>query len=260
MRANLKGWELQELMFLCGSKKEFAKTMGLSQADTTALMTQKGVKTPTDYLRAQPREALIERLVALGSYAKMATRYGTSPNFLSNLMKTDEETADLTAEGIETALKRYGSFRLAARCLNTTEFNVRTAAKRFSVDYRKMIIPTKGHQNNAKGRRAELEYAKIRGRRIVHDANIVEGSKADYDFLDKDHGKVNVKSSRMYRYKNRESYWKFSTHGRDNADNLALMFYDRKMENLIGFSIIPTSNLDERNSIRLQENAIAERV
>jgi len=92
------------------------------------------------------------------------------------------------------------------------------------------------NHNNAKGRRAETYWSSLEGERVLEDCNVTQGSQADFDFRHTDYGRVNVKSSKAYKYtsgtrKGNPLYWKISTSGLQKADYVGIVLYDTGRRN-----------------------------
>ena len=122
--------------------------------------------------------------------------------------------------------------------VHVTETELREAAVKLQVNLGELLDWSSSNHSNAKGRRAELDFSTLYAESVEEDRNLTEGSQAAYDFKMKDGDRVNVKSSRAYRFtaKTRRKapyYWKFSTSGAGLCDKFALMFYDEKMERLL---------------------------
>jgi len=78
--------------------------------------------------------------------------------------------------------ERYRSVRFVARMLGKTESQVRKNVVAAGVEIASLIDYSTGDHSNAKGRRAELDFALMRGSSILQDLNLCEGSQAKYDF------------------------------------------------------------------------------
>ena len=200
-------------------------------------------------------------LIARQRTIKGAAAYlGVSSSFLvENLRsRTDYSRPTIEIEWTEQAcreiFKKYRSVRFVARMLGVSEGHVRTEVAALGLDIYKLIDYTVGDNSNAKGRRAELDYADQRKEAILEDMNVTQGSQAKWDFTDAEYGKVNVKSSVCHKYKARTRkdnpfYWKFSTRGKDNADYFAVMLYDEAGERLIDWIMIHTTNVTKRSEV-----------
>lgn len=161
---------------------------------------------------------------------------------------------DWTREELLAGMERYKSVRFLAHVKGVSEGLVRACAKEHDVELAELIDYSFGDNSNSKGRRAELEYAKMRGpSRILEDKNLTDGSQARWDFDDAFYGKVNVKSSKRYKYraetrKDDPFYWKISTTGAEEADYLICMCYDDAMMTLLGVFILDANNVGESNT------------
>ena len=246
------GRELQELVFMVRSKKEMARYLGISRSELDQLFTSNGLLMPTDYLRELPASLREAKLAEFGSTKRMGDYYGVSDSFLRSLLPCGVPKTDLDwdEETLRDAIIKYGSVRLAARCTGTTESQIRRRAKDLGVELAPLLDYATGDNANAKGRRAELEWKELRAKEgvTVGDMNTEAGSQAAYDFNDPILGKVNVKSSRCHKYVARTRadnpwYWKFSTRGAEAADAFVLMFYDREMQNLVGWAVMDPASI-----------------
>lgn len=240
--------ELQKLVLMVGSKKELGTYLGLDPKQTDELWTRSGLKTPLSWLRDQPEAEQHRLLARAGSLKLLAKRLGCSEAALRPIY-LGEPTRDLNweLERVLALFDRYGSVRTVAHMTDATESLVRREVERHQLDLTDLLDYSNGNNANAKGRRAEIEFARLRGDRITGDRNKLDGSQATHDFDDQDFGRVNVKSSRQYRYRAQSrqgspEFYKFSNRGHANADTLILMAYDRKMESLVGVLKISTSD------------------
>lgn len=211
--------------------------------------------TPTEWVRIQTRDQISSRLIKEGSIDGAAKYYGVSPSFLKSILGPGFSTIEekpVTAELVE----RYGSVRLTARMTGVTEGRVRAFVKANKLE--PLLKYDFSNHNNGKGRRAEVYWASLEGEKVTEDCNVTMGSQADYDFVHSDLGKVNVKSSKAYRYtaKTRAKnpyYWKFSAKSLEKADSVALVLYDSKMQSpLHVFNLKVTPDMLRCSSFRGQ--------
>jgi hypothetical protein len=190
---------------------------------------------------------LADKVLSLG-HDKAAAQFGMSKSALIVILRerglangVAKPTFDV--ESLTEKLTYYGSVRFAARMLGIPESHLRQEATRLDIDARLLIDYSIGNNANAKGRRAEQDYAKMRGSDIVRDLNLTEGSQSDYDFDDAELGKVNVKSSRQYNYrastrKDDPDFWKVSLNASEKCDKLVCMCYCPNGETLVGVKVI----------------------
>jgi hypothetical protein len=187
---------------------------------------------------------------------RTASFYGVSESSLQKFVKdanegdvilipqwTEKVTWTATKEEFLTGIEDFGSVRIMARCLDVPESRLREVAKEHALHLPALVTYDQGKASNAKGRRAEKEYARLRGSSILEDCNVAHGSKALTDFLDSEHNRVNVKSSRQWKYrattrKKDPWHWKFSTKGLKTSDSVALMGYDKAGDKLLWMLIL----------------------
>jgi hypothetical protein len=208
------------------------------------LWATNGLRTPLNWLRTQPRDTQLELLAAAGSLKILGKRLGCSEAALRPIyLGEPARELDWDRDYLLAQLERFGSIRAVAHMGDTTESLVRRAAEKHELDLADLVDYSRGNHSNAKGRRAELEFARLRGDRILADRNKIDGSQATHDFDDQDLGRVNVKSSRQWRYRAQSrsespDYWKYGIRGRENCDQFVLMAYDLRMEVLVGVKVV----------------------
>lgn len=249
--------ESQELVLMVGGKKAFATYYGLDPKEADVLWKAHGLKVPVDWVRAQEMDWLWGEVVRKGSIREVAKHYRVSSSFLKRHLLGDvPEVAEVLQRWvIEDALRKYKSFRLAARMLSrhksyakVTEASLRKRAVELGVDVPDLLDWMFSNHANAKGRRAEMEFARIRGDKILEDLNKTQGSQASSDFVDAELGRVNVKSSKTYRLKAKTRrgdpyYGKFSTSAIEKSDHVALMLYDSSGRVFIGMKIVTPAEM-----------------
>lgn len=257
--------EHQSLVLMLGSRKEWATFLNLTEKEARSTWTELGLEAPTEYVRGMTDQALHAEIAKRGGYRKAADHLGVSGAFLLSHMRerlaVETRGVVLTKEDLEAQLTKYRSVRLAARVLDITEGKLRKAATELGVELAAFLDYSHGAHSNAKGRRAELDYASMRGAAIVADRNVLDGPQAEYDFDDSEFGRVNVKSACRQKYKARTRkdspyFWKFSARGREKCDYIVAMFYDDKMQRLLGWSIIDVKALPDTNSFVLLSEEI----
>lgn len=262
---NLTRGEHQELVLMVGSKKEWATYLGLDPTQARLIWNEFKLKSPTEYTRTLTNGDLQNLVLSHRSVAKAADYLGVSESFLLMLMEeryiywpaTDQtDSLKWSVEECKAHFEKYRSVRFVARIFKRTEGHIRKEVLRLGLEISTMIDYAHGDHSNAKGRRAELDFARMRGEHILRDLNQEVGPQADWDFDDDNLGKVNVKSSRMYRYRAKTrrgapDFWKFSTRGVGKCDVLALLFYDNDMNVLIGMRIMKKAEVPSTESFRL---------
>lgn len=259
---DLNPQEYQELLLMVGSKKALGTYLGMEPKQLEVLWTQNQLKTPISWIRDQSREKRLELLAEVGSLKKLAERLGCSeaslrPIYLGEPKRELNWELDFLLEQFE----RYRSVRFVAHMHKVTENLVRKEVERHELEIPDLIDYSVGSNSNAKGRRAELAYAELRGVRILADRNKLDGSQALYDFDDTEFGKVNVKSSRQYSYRaqcrqNAPDFWKISTSGFWSADHLVALCYDKKMLNLVGVYKIPAAEAGHSKTLTVSRSQL----
>jgi len=191
-----------------------------------------------------------------------AAHLSVSEAFLVGELRSREHWKNLTLpawtpDECRDIFKRYRSVRFVARMLGTTESKVRKTVAAAGIEVASLIDYSTGDHSNAKGRRAELDFADLRGDKIICDLNLMMGSQAKYDFDDSELKRVNVKSAcrQKYKAKTRKEdpyFWKWSTRGAKECDCFVILCYDEGMQNLIGYKVISTIGTFKKSEI-LQE-------
>jgi len=245
---NLRLEEHQELILMVGSKTNWMIYLGLERKEADRLWKELELKGPPTYARNLAREDLLELLADHGSIQKAAKYLGISASsyrtYLGRTMKSRVDPITLRKE-----LKRLKSVRLFARLACVSEVDVRKAAEEANIDLSECVDWSTTNFSTGFGRRAELDYIRLRGTHIVEDKNLMLPT-ADYDVEDGEFGRVNVKASKRYRYKSNSRsgdpyYWKFGTKGRDKADWFALLFYCGGGKRLLNVDYIKTQDVPE---------------
>lgn len=243
--------ELQQVMLEAKSVKHFQEILGLNSLEAKSVIEQNLILSPTSYVRSLLDSELIYMLLCVGSFDELAKKLGVSAAFIKQHLRggAKAQTKQFTKEYLEEELTRVGSVRLLARFNGVSEAEIRTQATALGVNPNVLIDLKSSNLSTGKGARAEAHYAALRKEKIVKDMNVEDHSKAPFDFQDLDYGRVNVKSSAADRFKaksrKKQRFWKFSTRGVDNADNFALVFYDRKYEEVFAVVIISTEKVKE---------------
>lgn len=201
-------------------------------------------------------------LAKAGSLKVLAKRLSCSETALRPIyMGKPVRELDWDEEFLLEQMLRYKSIRMVAHMNEVNESLIRKCAEKHNVELASLIDYSFGDNSNSKGRRAELEYASLRGDKVLEDKNITEGSQARYDFDDTDLGKVNVKSSRMYSYRARTrkeapDYWKVSTSGSQTTDYFVCLCYDEKMNTLVGVYVIEASKASHSHTLTITRNQL----
>ena len=254
--------EHQELVLMLGSRKEWATYLGLTSEEATSTWTDLKLQVPTQYVKSLTSKRLFAVIADCRGVKQAAQHLGVSEAFLINQMRTLSRYSrridiDWDEDECRDTFTKYRSVRFVARMYGVTESQVRKIVAELGIEVSTLIDYSTGDHSNAKGRRAELDFAKLRGNKILDDKNLTEGSQAKWDFDDRNLGKVNVKSACRQKYKAKTRvedpyFWKWSTRGVDQCDCFAVLCYDEGMQNLIGYVIISTHDRTFKKSEILQ--------
>lgn len=255
---NLSRDEHQEIVLMLGSKKEWAIYLGMDDKTATSIWNSLGLVPPTTWWKAISPEEQVQLLSRHGSIAALAAHISVSESFLRPFFIPPKIVPEWDEDTTISLFEKYRSVRLVARMTNCTEAAVRKRVEELDLEIADLIDYSTGGHSNAKGRRAELDFARLRGEKVLVDRNKVDGSQARWDFDDADLGRVNVKASRRYRYKARTrkgdpDFWKVSTAGREDCDYFAFLCYDEKMTALMGYVFVRSSEVAATKSIQLQK-------
>jgi hypothetical protein len=236
--------ELQKLVLMTGSKTDLGTYLGLDPKATDQLWKLHNLMTPLTWLREQSRTEQLELLARAGSLEALAKKIGASEAGLRPIyMGEPTRELDWDLDHTLAQFERYRSVKLVAHMNDTRESLVRKVVEKHELELATLIDYSFGGTSNAKGRRAELDFAALRAHAIKEDLNLTKGSQAEYDFDDLFLGRVNVKSSREYRFRARTRrenprFYKFSTSGHENCDRFVCLCYDAKMQELLGVYVI----------------------
>jgi hypothetical protein len=235
--------DYQKLVLMVGSKKALGTYLGLDPKQTDELWRDKNLMSPLTWIKSQDRTTQLEMLAKKGSLAKLADYCGCSeaalrPIFMGEPVRELDWTEEFLLEQFDT----YRSVRLVAHVNDVNDSLVRKCVEKYELELTDLIDYSVGANSVNKGRRAELEFARLRGSLVTEDKNLTCGSQADYDFDDAVLGRVNVKSSRQYSYraqtrKGDPLFWKISGKA-TNCDTIVAMCYDKGMEKLVGISFL----------------------
>lgn len=264
MTLDLTPRQHQELVLMTGSRKEWATYLGLPEQEAKSVWERLNLKTPAQHFRSLPDDHVLEQIAKHGSVAKFATHLGVSESFVKSELKIrnpkvfiQRDPAYELPEFVEL-FEKFRSVTLVSRLTGFTETQIRKHAEKLDLELSTIIDYSYGGNSNAKGRRAELEWAEREGDKIIADRNVLDGSQAAYDFDHKDLGRVNVKSSRQFKFKAKTRkadpfFWKISTNGREKCDTFVCMLYDANMNILLGMKVLPTSQIQPSSSLVLYQ-------
>jgi len=254
--------EHQELVLMVGSRKEWATYLGLTPEEAQSIWTDLKLLVPTAYVKSLSRRQLQSVVAYCRGVRQAAKHMGVSQGFLINHLRvgvkySKPDDLDWNEDQCRDAFTKYRSVRFVARMNGVTENQVRKEVASLGIEVATLIDYSTGDHSNAKGRRAELDYAEMRGDMILDDKNRSEGSQAKWDFDDLKYGKVNVKSACRQKYKAKTRiddpyFWKWSTRGADECEFFAILCYDEGMQTLIGYTIISTRDRTFKKSEILQ--------
>lgn len=250
--------EFQKIVIMLGSKTKLGIYLGLQGKELDEIWKGQGLLTPAEWFRRQPRSDQLNMLAQAGSLKVLSKKISCSESTLRGILVEKREELDWEEAFLLEQLDRYGSVRLVAFIHNCGEAHIRRLAERMNVQLAALIDYTTGENSNSKGRRAELEFAELRKHKILADRNVEDGSQALWDYDDIDLGKVNVKSSKRYKYtaQTRRAapyYWKFSTSGREEAETFVCLCYDDKMGELLGVLIRPAKELPQTSTFTITD-------
>jgi len=215
------------------------------------------LKTPLTWIKDLSLDTRLDLLAKYGSLKALAAKFSCSEAALRPIyMGEPLRDLDWDEEFVIAQFERYRSVQLVAHMNDVPESHVRRRVEALELEITDLIDYSFGGNSNAKGRRAELDYAKLRGELVQADRNLLDGSQAKYDFDDVQYGQVNVKSSRAYRYtaqtrKADPIFWKISTSGWEMADALVCMCYDAKMTTLVGIVVLNAKQASHTKTVTL---------
>lgn len=237
---------LQSIVLMVKSRSAFGQYFNLDPKELNRVWKQYNLMTPSEYVSLLNREQFAIILMREGSYQKAAERLGVSASFLTR--RFQYKTVKPSTNEIIASLKIYQSVRLTAWVFHLKESDIRRAVEDSGLKMADLVNYTGSSHNNAKGRRAELFYAEIRGDKITADLNEKEGSKAPYDFDDEHYLKVNVKSgvqqkvrALVWQRSQTPHFWKFSAVGKGQCAYFACVGYDEKHKQPLFIAMVATN-------------------
>lgn len=257
MEYGLHKTEIETLYGMLGTLANVAKYLGLAEIEVRKM----NLRAPAQIVRNLSYESFVDYFIRERGAAGMAKRFYVSESFIvaeserRGFVREEAEEHGLRLH-LKEELKRLGSVAFVAARYEVTPSEVRRHCKEQGFDPKDYVrIEASGKYTAGLGRQAELAFAEMRGDNILEDKNRTDGSKALTDFIDKEFGRVNVKSSQSYRSKrNKGKLWKINTEGLDHSDYLAAVLYDAKRENVLGYWIRPVSLVNvKKKTITLHE-------
>lgn len=225
----LKDEELQKLVIRLGVD-HLAKHVGVSRDNLRKVMRERSIKDSLEFLKSANENFLTHELVIAGSYVAMARKYKVSPAFVKSLLYPDPDEMRLhqpsmIPDVIQEEWNRLGYLSLVAPLHGVTISDLQRFVKRHG------LIKPEQYDNESRiahttGRNGEWEYMRIRGLGKECDITYTNPT-APYDVQDPKYGRVNVKTSAEFHYKQRSLPWKkhfkFDLNGLDQCDNIALV-------------------------------------
>ena len=248
----LTGPELQQVVLMVKSKRQFALFLGINNKEASFLWDKHELMNPIKYLRSMVGPSELADTILVKGYKEAAEHFGVSANTLKQetMVRLDlrlakavsYEEVEKTGALSEEVLRRYGSVKLTARMTGLTESEIRRWADDRCLNLAPILRWDEADNSQGKGRRAELAAMAWRGKNVEFDANIKLGVNAPYDFQDKKFGRVNVKSSLAHPYGEQSKrnggdkwYWKFGTKGLAKCDTVLCVCYDSKGEKVLHY-------------------------
>jgi len=253
--------EHQQLVLMTGSRKAWAVYLGIDEKEARALWNEIGLQTPAQWFRAQTGQVRLELLAKCGSYQKLGAYLHLSVSFLQKEMQIRVTHPPWTGADVVELFDKYKSVQLVSRIQGIAPTEVRRRIKALGMDLNQLTDYSEGGHANAKGRRAEEDFATLRASKIIEDLNVTIGPHAGYDFDDADFGRVNVKSSKRYKYRARSRaddpfYWKMSCRGKSECDYLILLAYDEGGTSLQGVAVFKSEDVDSMSTVTVQSDQL----
>jgi len=238
----------EELSFLFRRKsvKDMARILGLTTSNTYALMRERKFQTGKEFLKTHQNDELAKEVACHVSFKAMAKYYACSAAFVKALVRDvydpyPSEKVFHEPSHVQDVWNRTGSVALTGVLLDVTPSVLRAFIKQ-----NKLVKPDAPDYNtdlsHQFGRQAERDYREFRNLPIEADRTYHDPNHP-YDIDDQEYGKVNVKASKVARYKQKslldKEYWKFDLTGAPACNNFALMFY--RKGKLIEIVMLPSS-------------------
>lgn len=248
--ASMDSATLQQYICHLG-QSSFHEGLGLDRNEAVKYVREHGCLLPTEHVKkviSESRCVILEELCNLGSISELSKHYGVSSSFMRTQLSPNRFNRETHLPFVISEIKKYQSISFACRINRWSESQVRQLLKKEQVvlecDFSHTMFA------NAKGRRGEKLFAALRGEHIKEDMN-VKDSQADWDYVDDELGKVQVKSSAPYSYKshsrNGENFWKFSTSETiRKSDTLILVLCNKDFSVAHKFVIVPVSYVPEK--------------
>jgi hypothetical protein len=255
---NLTDLELQELLLMVGTA-QFHVALGITQPKGAALIKEKGLLKPVQYMRSKTISDIQLALAEHRSFDALADHWGVSESVLVEHYRSlvaYSKPPTTTIKDLRDQVSRLGSVKLLARLTGNSQAQIRAQAKLQKIDINSLdSLASRSNYATSKGRRGENYYAAQRGSNIVEDHNLADPTHP-FDFTDTQYGRVNVKTSSQFKdKKKKEKYWKFSTSGTDQCDYVAMVFTQpNEPDSLI--VMVPASDLvsDGRKSVVIRQH------
>jgi hypothetical protein len=258
--------EWQRLVFAAKSFSQLRKLYGLSEADVRELRMERGVKTPKDFVNEAPAEEIMATILAEGSLASAARRYGLSTTVFKRIMRRRYSrpagSIPESKEELEKQIKAARSVRAFALFNDVSVTTVRRAIKEHKIALAPLLKYDHGTYESAKGRKGELAFKEWRGLTITKDFNESEDSTAPADLEDTELKLINVKGSAQFKYTTKKrrfkKYWRFNLHSIEKVDTVGLVAFDSKYDKPVWFAWIDARELDclKGENLTVSERAV----
>jgi hypothetical protein len=245
-RPNLTAYQHQQLVLMMKGRVGWEKFLGLDQDRKEAhrLWAEMKLLPPVHYARQLGRESVTAMLAEHGSWEALAKYLAVSVSFLTGLYKRSlgDEELNLSSDAAIEMLETTKNIDLAARLLRTTPTKLRNLLEKEGFDLYTLTDMSWSTFSSGKGRKAENEFQARYPE--ATSQNKAAGPTAAFDFTHPEMGRVNVKSSRRWRYrattrKGNPEFWKISLSGIKECDTIYALLYDERYESIIGHAVIP---------------------
>jgi hypothetical protein len=227
-------WEdddLQHMLLQIRSIKKLSLRLGLQESQVRKELKSRNILNPTALMKEQAEidpVAFRDSIIREGSISKAAKYYGVSETQLKETMdelKINWRKKQPTEVELVDALDKFGSVLLAARILGTTTSEIKKLLPEWR-DYRDPL--RSGRHAISTGRIGEDYWASIRSTETLVEFSRENPNYPDYDFLDMEYGKVNVKTANPTKQKKKEIWaWTWEVKASQLADVFPLVFLDR---------------------------------
>lgn len=223
--------ELQTLVLQVGSFRATAPRLGIPEHICNKELRDRGIMPPPEFTRkialGDPT-AFAHSIIREGSVEKAAKWFGVSTTHLKKVMDEvgiNHRKHVPTKEEAQKALGLFGSALLAARLLGTTPTEIKKACPEWK-DFRDPLKT--GRQAVSTGRIGEDYWKSFRGMQTLEEFTVDDPNHPDFDFIDAEYQKVNVKTANPTKQKNKEIWvWTWEIKPAQDADTFPLVYLDR---------------------------------